>query len=150
MLKINLTYPSPSEEKLIIRQAIQPEGVDKVSKVMTTKDISRMRELVRKVYLDEKIEQYIVNIISATRSPERYSQNGMLVYGSSPRGSINLALAAKAFAFLKGRSFVIPEDIRAMAVDVLQHRIGLSYEADAERITSKQIIERLVSVVDVP
>lgn len=150
MLKINLTYPSPLEEKLIIRQAIQPEGVDKVSKVMTTKDISRMRELVRKVYLDEKIEQYIVNIISATRSPERYNQNGMLVYGSSPRGSINLALAAKAFAFLKGRSFVIPEDIRAMAVDVLQHRIGLSYEADAERITSKQIIERLVSVVDVP
>ncbi|MFM7472374.1 MAG: AAA family ATPase [Crocinitomicaceae bacterium] len=150
MLKINLTYPSPSEEKLIIRQAIQPEGVDKASKVMTTKDISRMRELVRKVYLDEKIEQYIVNIISATRSPERYNQGGMLVYGSSPRGSINLALAAKAFAFLKGRSFVIPEDIRAMAVDVLQHRIGLSYEADAERITSKQIIERLVSVVDVP
>jgi MoxR-like ATPase len=150
MLKINLGYPSQSEEKIIIRQAIRPEGVERVAKVLHIRDISRMRELVKKVYLDEKIEQYIVNIISATRSPERFGQSGMLQFGASPRGSINLALASKAFAFLKGRSFVIPEDVRAMAVDVLQHRVGLSYEAESEHISSKQIIERLVSVVDVP
>jgi len=150
MLKINLSYPNQEEEKLIVRQAIRPEGKEKASKILHTKDISRMRELVKKVYLDEKIEQYIVNIITATRHPERFGQGGMLLFGPSPRGSINLAFASKAYAFLKGRSFVIPEDVRAMAIDVLQHRIGLSYEAESERISSKQIIERLVSVVDVP
>jgi len=150
MLKINLSYPAPSEEKIIIRQAIRSEDNHKVAKIFTKKDIFRMRDLVKKIYLDEKIEQYIVNIISATRAPEKFNQSGMLVYGASPRGSINLALAGKAYAFLKGRSFVIPDDIRAMAVDVLQHRVGLSYEAEAERITAKQVIERLVSVVEVP
>ena len=150
MLKINLTYPSISEEKLIIRQAIRPEGLDKVNKVLNVNDIYRIREMVKKIYLDEKIEQYIVNIINATRQPEQHGQAGMLIYGSSPRGSINLALASKGYAFLMGRSFVIPEDVRAMAVDVLQHRIGLSYEADSEKISSKKIIERLVGVVEVP
>jgi MoxR-like ATPase len=112
-----------------------------------------LRELARKVYVDEKIEQYIVDIIFATRNPAAVGLDNfanMLSFGSSPRGSINLALAAKSFAFLQGRAFVVPDDIRSVAVDVLQHRIGITYEAEAENLTSKDIIEKIVSHVEVP
>jgi len=153
MLKVTLSYPSKEEEKAIVRYNIQPEGMPKPNQIMSTADILRLRDLVRKVYLDEKIEQYIVDIIFATREPASVGLSqfsGMIAYGSSPRGSINLALAAKAFAFMQGRAFVVPDDIRAVAVDVLQHRIGITYEAEAENLTSSNIIEKIVAHVDVP
>lgn len=153
MLKVSLGYPSKEEEKAIVRYNIQPEGMPKPNQIMSTTDILRLRDLVRKVYVDEKIEQYIVDIIFATREPASVGLpqfSGMIAYGSSPRGSINLALAAKAFAFMQGRAFVVPDDIRAVAVDVLQHRIGITYEAEAENLTSSNIIEKIVAHVDVP
>jgi MoxR-like ATPase len=136
-----------------VRSNIRPEGLYKPQHILTTADILRLRELVRRVYVDEKIEQYIVDIIFATRNPAEIGLSqlsNMLSFGSSPRGSINLALAAKAYAFLQGRAFVVPDDIRSVAVDVLQHRIGITYEAEAENLTSKDIIERIVAQVEVP
>lgn len=153
MLKVSLGYPTKEEEKLIVRSNIRPEGMHKPARVMTTDDILRLRNLVRQVYVDEKIEQYIVDIIFATREPASVGLNqftNLIAYGSSPRGSINLALAAKSFAFMQGRAFVVPDDIRAVAVDVLQHRIGITYEAEAENLTAKDIIEKIVSYVEVP
>jgi MoxR-like ATPase len=153
MLKVSLGYPTKEEEKLIVRSNIRPEGMHKPARVMSTDDILRLRNLVRQVYVDEKIEQYIVDIIFATRTPETVGLNqftDLIAYGSSPRGSINLALAAKSFAFMQGRAFVVPDDIRAVAVDVLQHRIGITYEAEAENLTAKDIIEKIVSYVEVP
>ena len=153
MLKVVLDYPKMEEEKLIIRANVRKEGLEKVQKVMGVADILRIRDLVREVYLDEKIEQYIVDLVFATRNPAKYGLpqlEHIVEYGCSPRASINLALAAKAHAFIQNRAFVTPEDIRAVAVDVMQHRIGLTYEAEAENMSAKQIVEAVINRVDVP
>ena len=145
-------YPGKEEEKLIMRQNIKNE-FPKTSKVLKTKDILNARKIVREVYLDEKIENYITDIVFATRYPEDYKLEkfiGMINYGGSPRASINLALAAKAYAFIKRRGYVIPEDVRAIAHDVLRHRIGLTYEAEAESITTEEIINEVLNTVEVP
>ncbi|NDF59729.1 MAG: ATPase [Crocinitomicaceae bacterium] len=153
MLKVVLDYPKIEEEKLIIRSNVRKEGLATIQKVLNVADILRIRELVREIYLDEKIEQYIVDIVFATRQPEKYGVpqlQPMISFGCSPRASINLALAAKAHAFLQNRAFVIPEDVRAIAIDVMQHRLGLTYEAEAENYTAKKIIETILNRVDVP
>ena len=153
MLKVLLDYPSKEEEKLIIRSNVRKEGLAKVKKVVSASDIIRSRELVRDIYLDEKIEQYIVDIVYATRTPQKYGLGhleSLIDFGCSPRGSINLALAAKAFAFLQNRAFVIPEDVRAIAPDVMRHRIGLTYEAEAENISANDIISKIINKVEVP
>lgn len=153
MLKVFLEYPSKEEERQIIRSNVRQEGMPQARNVLSTTDIKRCRDLVKQVYLDEKIEQYIVDIVFATRTPEEYGLENLkplISVGCSPRASINLAIAAKAYAFLQGRAFVIPEDIRAIAPDVMRHRIGLTYEAEAENITSGDIITRVVNKVEVP
>lgn len=153
MLKVFLDYPTKEEEKLIIRSNVRSEGLSKVKKILSDTDIIRSRELVRGVYLDEKIEQYIVDIVYATRTPEKYGLGylqPLISFGCSPRASINLAIAAKAYAFLQNRAFVIPEDIRAVAPDVMRHRIGLSYEAEAENLTATDIISKIINKVEVP
>ena len=153
MLKLFLDYPSKEEEKLIIRSNVRSEGLSKVSKILSTKDIDRARTLVKEVYLDEKIEQYIVDIVYATRTPEQYGLGflePLISYGCSPRASINLAIAAKAYAFLQNRGFVIPEDIRSIAPDIMRHRIGLTYEAEAERMTATDVINKILQRVEVP
>ncbi len=153
MLKVVLDYPKREEEKLIIRNNISPEGFPKPNVVCTPEDITKAREVVRKVYMDEKIEQYIVNIVYATREPEEFKLNGynrMITFGASPRASISMALAAKAYAFINRRGYVIPEDVRAVCKDVMRHRIGLSYEAEAENITSETIINEILNIVEVP
>lgn len=153
MLKVFLGYPTKEEEKQIIRTNVQSGGIPTCSKVISADDILRSRELVREVYLDEKVEQYIVDLVYATRTPEKYGLpefEPMIAYGCSPRASINLALAAKAFAFLQGRAFVVPEDIRAVAPDVMRHRMGLTYEAEAENITATDIVNKIINRVEVP
>ncbi len=153
MLKVVLDYPTMEEEKQIIRLNIQKGAMKTPSKILTPDDIMRLRELVREVYLDEKIEQYIVDLVFATRNPERYQLHELkplIGFGCSPRASINLALAAKAHAFLNNRAFVIPEDIRSIAKDVMAHRIGLTYEAEAENITSESIVQKILNRVEVP
>lgn len=152
MLKVVIDYPKLEEEKLIIRQQIKGESVQ-VKPVMSTDDIMKAREVVREVYLDEKIEQYIADIVFCTRYPEKYGLKDMkdyIEFGGSPRASINLALAARAYAFIKRRGYVIPEDVRAVAQDVLRHRIGLTYEAEANDVTSEEIISKIVNKVEVP
>ncbi len=152
MLKVLIDYPKPEEERAIIRQNIS--GEKKVLKpILTSEEIIAAREVVRDVYLDEKIERYIVDIVFATRYPEKYNLKelkGMIDFGGSPRASINLALAARAFAFIKQRGYVIPEDVRAVAHDVLRHRIGLSYEAEAANRSSDDIITEILNKVEVP
>jgi MoxR-like ATPase len=153
MLKVILDYPKMEEEKLIIRSNVRKEGLEKIGKILSASDVLRLRELVREVYLDEKIEQYIVDLVFATRTPSKYglpNLENLISFGCSPRASINLALAGKAHAFLQNRAFVTPEDIRAVAVDVMQHRIGLTYEAEAENMSAKQIVEAVINRVDVP
>ncbi|MEY3426398.1 MAG: hypothetical protein RL265_910 [Bacteroidota bacterium] len=153
MLKVFLGYPTKEEEKQIIRTNVQTGGIPSCKKVVSSTDILRARELVREVYLDEKVEQYIVDLVFATRMPEKYGLEALeplISYGCSPRASINLALAAKAFAFLQGRAFVVPEDVRSIASDVMRHRMGLSYEAEAENISSAEIISRIIAKVEVP
>lgn len=153
MLKVFLDYPTVEEERLIIRTNVRSEGLKKVDKVISPEEIMRARELVREVYLDEKIEQYIVDLVYATRKPQDYGLGylePMISVGCSPRASINLALAAKAYAFLQGRAFVIPEDIRSIAPDVMRHRMGLTYEAEAENLTTSDIITKIISKVEVP
>lgn len=153
MLKVFLDYPSIDEERLIIRSNVRQGGLGTASKVVSADDIMKARDLVRQVYLDEKIEQYIVDLVYATRQPEKYGLGylePMIAFGCSPRASINLALAAKAYAFLEGRAFVIPEDVRAVAGDVMRHRMGLTYEAEAENITQSDIVQKIVSKVEVP
>ena len=152
MLKVIINYPKKNEEKQILRQNIT-NTFAQASTVIKTKDIIHARELVRQVYLDEKIENYITDIVFASRYPEDFQMNkysGLISYGASPRASIYLALASKALAFIKGRGYVIPEDIRAVAHDVLRHRIGLTYEAEAENITSEDIINEILNTVEVP
>jgi MoxR-like ATPase len=153
MLKVVITYPKKEEERGIIRFNLNPDGMPKINPVVTPEDILRARHLVREVYMDEKIEQYILDIVFATRFPEEYKLNKLkplISYGASPRASINLALAAKAYAFIKRRGYVIPEDIRAICHDVMRHRIGITYEAEAENVTSEQILNEILNVVEVP
>lgn len=153
MLKVFLGYPTKEEERQIIRSNVRQEGLAKAKNVLSPSDIERCRNLVKQVYVDEKIEQYIVDIIFATREPESYGLGflePMISVGCSPRASINLALAAKAYAFLQGRAFVIPEDIRAIAADVMRHRIGLTYEAEAENMTAEDIVQKIINKVEVP
>ncbi|MDA1148550.1 MAG: MoxR family ATPase [Bacteroidetes bacterium] len=152
MLKVVIGYPNKEDEQLIIRQnlaAIAPQ----ISTVLTTKDLIKAQESAAEVYLDPKIEQYIVDLIFATRYPDQYglgSLQSLISFGASPRGSISLAKAAKCYAFLQGRGFVVPEDVRAIIFDVLRHRIGLTYEAEAEATTSDDIIKKILEVVKVP
>ena len=152
MLKVVIDYPTIDEEKKIIRENIQ-DGLPEVSPVTTAQDILKARKVVREVYLDEKIEQYIADIVFATRYPDRYGLSeltDMITFGGSPRASINLAKAARAYAFIKRRGYVKPEDVRAVVHDVLRHRIGLSYEAEASNVSSEQIISKIVNKVEVP
>lgn len=152
MLKIIVSYPKKEEEKIIIRQNITGE-FPKASQILTADDIIRARALVKEVYIDEKIEQYIVDIVSATRNPEEYGLakfKELISFGGSPRAGISLAKAAKANAFLKRRGFVRPEDVRAVCHPVLRHRIGLTYEAEAQNITTEEIISEILNAVQVP
>lgn len=152
MLKVIINYPEKEEEKMILRQNIL-NIFPTTGKILTTADIIKSRELVREVYLDEKIETYITDIVFSSRYPSKYKLSkfqGMIHYGASPRASINLALAAKAFAFIKRRGYVIPEDVRAIAHDVMRHRIGLTYEAEAENISTEDIINEILNTVEVP
>ena len=152
MLKVVIDYPRLEEEKAIIRQNIKQEKLD-IRPVMGTQEIEEARKVVREVYLDEKIEQYIADIVFATRYPDKYNlkeRKGVIGFGGSPRASINLALAARSFAFIKHRGYVIPEDVRAVAQDVLRHRIGLTYEAEASNVTSEEIISKILNKVEVP
>lgn len=152
MLKVVVNYPKKEEEQQIIRQNLEWER-EAIKPVISTSEIIEARKLVKSVYMDEKIERYIVDIVFATRFPEEFGLKklkGMISYGASPRASINMALAAKAYAFIKRRGYVIPEDIRAVAHDVLRHRIGLSYEAEANSITSEEIINDILNAIEVP
>lgn len=153
MLKVNLDYPSREEEKLIIRHNISSKGFPKANKVVSLEQILKAKKLVKEVYLDEKIEQYIVDLVYASRKPKDYKLDDLeylIQVGASPRASINLALAAKAYAFINRRGFVTPEDVRAVCPDIMQHRIGLTYEAEAEDITQKDIVNRIIEQVQVP
>lgn len=152
MMKVVITYPEKEEEKLIMRQNISGQ-LPNTGKVVSPDDIVKARTVVRQVYLDEKIENYITDIVFATRFPADYNLKkfaGMISYGASPRASINLALAGKAYAFIKRRGYVIPEDIRAVAHDVMRHRIGLTYEAEAENITTEDVINEVLNTIEVP
>ena len=152
MLKVVVSYPKKEEERLIVRMNNQGE-FPKASPVLKPEDIVRARQLVREVYMDEKIERYIVDIVFATRTPGDYGLGklaGLISYGASPRASISLAMAAKAYAFIRRRGYVIPEDVRAVCNEVLRHRIGLSYEAEAENVSPEQIIAEVINAVEVP
>jgi MoxR-like ATPase len=152
MMKVIIEYPTMDEEKLIIRENLAKD-FPHANTVLRIDDIIRARNVVREVYMDEKIENYILNIVFASRNPEKYGLpafKSMIAYGASPRASINLSLAAKAFAFIKRRGYVIPEDVRTICPDVMRHRIGLTYEAEAESITQDHIISEIMNVVEVP
>ena len=152
MLKVIIGYPTLEEEKLIIRENISG-NMPKVTPVTTADEILKAREVVNQVYVDEKIEQYVTDIVFATRYPDRYGMpelKDMITFGGSPRASINLARAARAYAFIKHRGYVVPEDVRAVAHDVLRHRIGLSYEAEASNVTSEDIVSKIINKVEVP
>ena len=152
MLKVIIDYPTLEEEKLIIRENISG-NMPKVTPVTTADEILKAREVVNQVYVDEKIEQYVTDIVFATRYPDRYGMpelKDMITFGGSPRASINLARAARAYAFIKHRGYVVPEDVRAVAHDVLRHRIGLSYEAEASNVTNEDIVSKIINKVEVP
>ncbi|MFN8258673.1 MAG: AAA family ATPase [Bacteroidales bacterium] len=152
MLKVIINYPKYEEEKLIMRENLA-KNFPKANRILKPEDIIKAREIVRDVYMDEKIERYILDIVFATRNPEEYKLKkfkGLISFGGSPRASINLALASKAFAFIKRRGYVIPEDVRAICHDVLRHRIGLTYEAEAENISQEEIISEILNTVEVP
>ena len=153
MLKVVLPYPNREEEKLILRANVSSEGFPTPNKVVDPKQIIKAREIVKKIYMDEKIEKYIIDIVYATREPEYYQLEEIkhfISFGGSPRASISLASAAKAYAFLKKRGYVVPEDVRAVCADVLRHRIGLSYEAEAENITAENVITTILNKIEVP
>lgn len=152
MLKVVIGYPTIEEEKKIMRENLA-KSLPEVKPVSTAQEIIKAREVVRQVYIDEKIEQYIADIVFATRYPENYGLKelkDMITFGGSPRASINLAKAARAYAFIKRRGYVVPEDVRAVAHDVLRHRIGLSYEAEANNITAEEIVSQIINKVEVP
>ena len=153
MLKTVVTYPTIEDEQRIMRSNTSPEGQKIIRPVVTLEDIKRGREAAKEVYMDEKIEKYILDIIFATRFPSQYKLDNLkplISYGASPRGSINLVTASKVYAFLRGRGYVIPEDVRAIAPDVLRHRIGVTYEAEAENVHSEEIISTILNEVQVP
>jgi MoxR-like ATPase len=152
MLKVKIDYPLKDEELLIMRQNVAREQPT-VSSVVHAKDIMKARDAVHEVYMDEKIERYILDIVFATRNPKSYGLDGLtqlINYGASPRASINLALGAKAYAFIKRRGYVIPEDVRAVSLDVMRHRIGVTYEAEAEEVTSETIVQEILNKIEVP
>ena len=152
MLKTVIDYPKLEDEQQIVRSNLKG-AFEKIKPVVSVKEILKAQKSVREVYMDEKIEKYILDIIFATRYPERYNLEDLkplISFGASPRGSINLATAAKCYAFIKHRGYVIPEDVRAVVLDVLRHRVGLTYEAEAENITSEDIINKIVNVIEVP
>ncbi|QED38526.1 MoxR family ATPase [Antarcticibacterium arcticum] len=152
MLKTVIKYPQMAEEQMIVRANLRG-GFEKVNQVVSLDQIARAQAAVREVYMDEKIEKYILDIVFATRTPEKYKLDELtplINFGASPRGSINLAIAAKCYAFIKRRGYVIPEDVRAVVYDVLRHRIGLTYEAEAENVTSEDIIGKIINEVEVP
>jgi|SRR5690348_9064339 len=153
MLKVIIDYPSRSEEQIILRQNVQTVQQLRINTVVSTNEILSARELVRQVYMDEKVEQYIVDIVFASRYPDKYNLaklKPLITFGGSPRATINLALASKAYAYLNKRGYVIPEDVRNICQDVLRHRIGLTYEAEAENITVEMIIAEILKAVNVP
>jgi MoxR-like ATPase len=152
-MKVIVDYPTKQEEQIIIRQNVQGMKGPEVSQVVSMQEILQARDLSRQIYMDEKVENYILDIVFATRFPEKYRLEKMkplIAYGGSPRASINLALAAKAHAFLNKRGFVIPEDVRSISKDVLRHRIGLTYEAEAENVNVENIIDDVLRVIQVP
>ena len=152
MLKVKIDYPEKNEEKIIMRNNLS-KNFPKANAVLKKEDIVRARDLVKEIYMDEKIEQYIIDIVFATRNPEEYGLDrlkNMISYGGSPRASINLAAAAKSYAFIKRRGYVIPEDVRNLCYDVLRHRIGLTYEAEAENLSSEDIITEILNSVEIP
>lgn len=153
MLKVYMDYPNKEEEKQILRMNTEREGKAAVNTVLKAEDITRARALVREVYLDEKVENYIVDLVHATRKPANFGLSELshlIQYGCSPRATINLALAAKAHAFLRSRAFVTPEDVRAIAPDVMRHRIGLTYEAEVEQLTSNDVLKKILHRIEVP
>ncbi len=152
MLKVIVDYPKKEEEKLIVRMNNSGE-FPVAAQVLKPADIRKAREVVREVYMDEKIERYIVDLVFATREPEQYRLSNLqplIAYGSSPRASISLAIASKAYAFIRRRGYVIPEDVRAVAYEVLRHRIGLTYQAEADNVVSEDIITSIINAVEVP
>lgn len=152
MLKTVINYPEMANEQLIMRANLKG-GFEKVNQVVSIEQIARAQAAAREVYMDEKIEKYILDIVFATRNPEKYNLpelKPLINFGASPRGSINLAIAAKCYAFIKRRGYVIPEDVRAIVYDVLRHRIGITYEAEAENVTSEDIIQKIINEVEVP
>ena len=152
-MKVIVDYPSMLEEQLIIRQNIQGGAYPTIKQVVSIMEVTNAKDLTRQIYMDEKIEQYILDIVFATRRPEEYKLEKLkplISYGASPRGSINLGLAAKAQAFLNKRGFVIPEDVRSICQDVLRHRIGLTYEAEAENVKVEDVIEEVLKQINVP
>jgi MoxR-like ATPase len=153
MLKVNIGYPTKEEEREIIRRNLNDDSFGSIVTQSKPEDVLRARKTVRKIYMDDKIEQYILDIVFATRVPEEHGLarlKPLIQYGASPRASINLGLASKAYAFLKRRGFVIPEDVRAVCHDIMRHRIGLTYEAEAENITQEDIIKEILNIVEVP
>jgi MoxR-like ATPase len=153
IMKVLVNYPTMREEQMIIRQNVLGASPLPVKQVVSVQEISNAKDLVKQIYMDEKIEQYILDIVFATRNPEKYKLEKikpLISYGASPRGSINLALAAKSQAFLNKRGFVIPEDVRSICNDVLRHRIGLTYEAEAENINVEGVIEEVLKQINVP
>jgi len=153
MLKVVVGYPDRNEEQLIIRRQVQGVDIPSINQVVSVHEILHARTLVKQIYMDEKVEQYIIDIVFATRFPDRYKLDRikpLISYGGSPRASINLALAAKAHAFMNRRGFVIPDDVKAICKDVMRHRIGLTYEAEAENITTEKIIDDILNAIAVP
>ncbi|HZF64653.1 MAG TPA: AAA family ATPase [Chitinophagaceae bacterium] len=153
LMKVVVGYPSRQEEQLIIRQNVQGMSAPAVHQVVSMQEILNARQMVRDIYMDEKVEQYILDIVFATREPKEYKLENLkpiISYGSSPRGSINLAAAAKAQAFLSRRGYVIPDDVRSICIDVLRHRIGLTYEAEAENISAENVVEQILQKVNMP
>lgn len=153
LMKVVVGYPTRQEEQTIIRQNVQGLSAANVNQVVSMQEIIAARQIVRDIYMDEKVEQYILDIVFATRNPEQFKLDklkAIITYGSSPRGSINLAIAAKAQAFLNKRGYVVPEDVKAICIDVLRHRIGLSYEAEAESISAENVIEHILQKVNTP
>jgi MoxR-like ATPase len=153
MLKVLIDYPSKKEEQMIIRQNVEGMQQPSLKQVVSIQEVLKARELVREVYVDEKVENYILDIVFATRTPEKYrleKLKPLISYGGSPRASINLALAAKAYAFINKRGYVVPDDVRSIARDVMRHRMGLTYEAEAENVTSEHIVGEILKTVQVP
>jgi len=152
MLKLKITYPTPSEERIIMDRMTTGEEI-KVEKVITPQDIINARKVVAEIYIDDKVKEYILNLVHATREPDKYGLgelNDLIAYGASPRATIYLNLAAKAHAFLRGRGYITPEDIKAIGPDILRHRILITYEAEAEEMSSDDIVQKIFDAIEVP